>query len=51
MNDSMAYVYQKMNNNNEYKNSFTTIALIGYGGLTPLLLETRFWGQNYLDLI
>ena len=21
------------------------------GELTPLQLETRFWGQNYLDLV
>ena len=22
-----------------------------FGSLTPLQLETRFWGQNYLDLV
>ena len=25
--------------------------ILGQGGLTPLQLETRFWGQNYLDLV
>ena len=22
-----------------------------FGNLTPLQLETRFWGQNFLDLV